>query len=207
MAASGRTRAMLRAGPVALVLLAACATDPEESGQLTVPPTLATTTTTVPSTTTITTTTVVPPEHLTSCVENAKFLAFTSDEFWAGLWSEAGMTDSGMRATCEVLGADDPESLATIHADWQALLEATDPSTTTTTTTTLPDGATGAADPSLVASCVAWVEANRLIGEPRALDLWENLGGSTSALRDVCIDIVLNNPAEAEAMRDEMEGP
>lgn len=197
-------------GSVGLVMLAglvACGSDPEPAAEQ---PVFVAPTTTIVATTVVTTTTSpsTPPEHLTSCVENAKFQAFTGNEFWTSMWAEAGMTDGGMRAVCEFLAQDDPDVLARVHRDWTALQAASGTTTATFGTTVETDAASApdGADPSLVAACVDWVEYNRLVGDQRALDLWENLGGSRAALIDVCTGIARANPAEATAMRDEMAG-
>jgi hypothetical protein len=198
-------KALRHSGLGLLVVLAACASDsdpaPQQVAELVAP------TSTAPTTIDVTTTTAppIPPQHLTSCVENAKFQAFTGNEFWASMWADAGMTDGGMRAVCVFLAQDDPGVLADIDRDWVALQMATGSTATTTADGEAPLDP-GPAEADLVDACVDWVEYNRLVGVPRALDLWENLGGSVTALRGVCVGIARDNPAEAETMRDELAG-
>lgn len=205
------------------VALAACGSDggaADDGAVITVPPTLATTTTTT-ATTTTTTEPGLPTDHLDSCVENAKLQAFLGNEFWAEMWSEADMNEAGMADVCRFLYEDDPAGLAAIHEAWlntrptNASVDATGTastlSTSTTTTSVLPAESLDAAgsvasDLSLVAGCTAWVEFFAARGVQRAIDLWTEAGGSTSAVRALCTAIAEQDPTEATLMSNEMEG-
>ena len=67
------------------------------------------------------------PEHVASCVEQAKYGAYIGDPIWTQFWNDAGQTDAGATGACEWLGAADPVQLQTIHEGWgqvQAFLAA-----------------------------------------------------------------------------------
>lgn len=108
---------------VALVI-GASACEPESESADTAAPVFTTVpTTTIPPTTVplTTSTTTVAVDLLGSCVEHAKFQAFTGNQFWASIWDDAGRTDDAMRATCRFLATDRPGWLDEIHAQWTSL--------------------------------------------------------------------------------------
>ncbi len=126
---------------VSVALLAGgSACDPRSDETGTSDPTVAptSTTTTPPSTSSssTTTTTTVPVDLLASCVEHAKFQAFTGNQFWASIWDDAGRTDAGMRGACEFLASGQPGWLEEVHADWQEIQGLASSASTTTSTPT-----------------------------------------------------------------------
>lgn len=135
-----RPRRWVATAVALVVTAAACGSSPESSGS-TNPVFVPRTTTTVPPPPPSTTTTTVPVDLLGSCVQYAKFQAFTGNEFWADMWEGAGETDAGMRATCDFLASGaEPGWLEQIHQEWEALQLLTAPTTaaTSSTTTTPP---------------------------------------------------------------------
>ncbi len=120
------TRFVAVVGAALLASASACEETPD-SESTTVPTTAQAATTTAAPRPTSPPTTSVPVDLLASCVDYAKFSAYTGNEFWADVWAEAGETDSGMREVCEFLAAGEPGWLEGIHADWQALVGASDP--------------------------------------------------------------------------------
>jgi hypothetical protein len=58
------------------------------------------------------------PEHVTSCVESTKFGAYLGDDAALDRWESAGRSDDALRDACEVLGRNDPDALAAMHATW-----------------------------------------------------------------------------------------
>lgn len=123
-------------GVVLAVIASACESSPDSAGP-TNPVFVPRTTTTVPPPPSSTTTTTVPVDLLGSCVQYAKFQAFTGNRFWADMWADAGATDAGMRATCDFLATgSEPGWLAQIHDEWEALQLLTGPSSSATSSTT-----------------------------------------------------------------------
>lgn len=56
-----------------------------------------------------------------SCVESGQFKAFVGDPEWQRTWDEVGRSPAGLRAVCERLAANEPDTLDAIHAEWIVL--------------------------------------------------------------------------------------
>ncbi len=144
--------------------------------------------------------------EIESCVEVAKFHVYTGNEIWGAVWAMNGESADGLRRHCTELATNNPDELTQIALEWTSIRALLDtPTTTDAPATTPPTTQPPQASPSLVKSCVDYIDWFQMVGDSDAREIWVESGSSRAGLQPLCNLYALSRPEDVRSMQRELD--